>query len=275
MNLLPLHRAVVSTILLVSASGFGLTGCGGGGGNGGDAALNTDACGALGLNAKIVNGTACETANSPVLRIDLQFLVDGSMQSGVCTGTLLTSEYVLTAAHCVPAETVSAQAGHGALLAAVDTIYTHPDFGPNPETGGLDNDIAILKLRTALPLPTTPVLRSKAVDSGDTLAIFGYGYNQDGAAGLGTLRSGEMRVSNTDLNHIVAIFDGSGGNTCNGDSGGPALAQNSSGAWGVIGITSTGTVEGCAVGDVSTFTNLSDPAMIAFIGSIVPGAGAI
>ena len=105
------------------------------------------------------------------------------------------------------------------------------------------------------------------------MAIFGFGFTENGVVGLGTLRSGEMRVEETDTNHILAIFDGSGSNTCSGDSGGPALAQNGSGAWGIIGITSTGTVEGCGVGDESIFTNLSDPAMLAFIDEIVPNVG--
>ncbi|NDC39010.1 MAG: hypothetical protein EBZ48_13325 [Proteobacteria bacterium] len=111
--------------------------------------------------------------------------------------------------------------------------------------------------------------------SGDLLAIFGFGYNENGAVGLGTLRSGQMRVEETDTNHILAIYDGNGSNTCSGDSGGPALAQNATGAWGIIGITSTGSVETCGVGDNSIFTNLADPQMIGFIESIVTGAGSI
>jgi secreted trypsin-like serine protease len=139
----------------------------------------------------------------------------------------------------------------------------------------LVNDIAILKLRTPLPLPAMPVLTSKEIDSGDVIAIFGYGYDENGASGVGTLRSGEMQVTDTDTNYILAIYEGAGSNTCSGDSGGPALAQTSTGAWGIIGITSFGTVPGCGVGDNSVFTNLNDPAMLEFIAGILPTFGNI
>lgn len=85
-----------------------------------------------------------------------------------------------------------------------------------------------------------------------------------------------MEVAMVTGNHIFARFDELS-NTCNGDSGGPATytvvdPNGAVSAVGVVGITSTGTVQNCAPGDLSLFTNLQHPDILSFIAEVVPEA---
>ena len=67
----------------------------------------TNACSVLGLNARIINGTECSTSNSPVVELEM---VDTFGQVALCSGTMITKDDVLFAAHCLPAGPFSASA---------------------------------------------------------------------------------------------------------------------------------------------------------------------
>src|SRR5439155_23083078 len=84
---------VLRVMIIVALTGFG-------GGGGGTKGPKSDACSSLGLGriARFVDGTVCTgLANSPVVRV----ITAVSGELGLCTGTMITSQIVLTAAYCV------------------------------------------------------------------------------------------------------------------------------------------------------------------------------
>jgi secreted trypsin-like serine protease len=189
-----------------------------------------------------------------------------------CGGSLVTTQLVLTAAHCVtndggtvdPAADFTVMVGTEAADTNQGTAYgvsqvtRNPSYDPNTTT----NDLALLHLSTPVTNPgITPI---EVVGPGED-AIWGAGSgmtasNTSGpfAAGWGLLTDNGaspdylMQVqldvlSDGDCTSQLQGFDqsamvcaGSGGHdTCNGDSGGPLIAYTGS-AWREFGLTSWG-----------------------------------
>lgn len=257
---------VVSLIIGCGGGGDDGDSNGGGGGDGGN--LDTNACSTLNLSTRIIDGTECDTSNSPVLRLDLTG-VDGRVYT--CSATLITPTQLLTAGHCYKVTDIvqtNVVVGTKKLQASKVTI----DPGYDDRTGSegvIYNDAAIVEVSSAIDRPTVPVLTGGGVNEGDIISIFGFGVDENGR--LGTLRSGTMEVTDVTGAHISALFTGDGSNTCSGDSGGPAIFSRDGTAM-VAGVTSTGTVVNCTVGDISRFTNTSDSDVASFIASAAPGA---
>lgn len=262
---------IVGTIPLAACSGGG----GGDDDGGSDSGLRTDACDVLGL--KIINGATCQAAESPVVTYDVYYS-DRTPTS--CSGTMLTSTDMLTAAHCF--------AGSGDSVIEIratagSNSYTATAFGIHPEyseqsadvPGGvlLYNDAAVIRLNSDVAVPTVPLLTSRGIVAGDIVSIFGYGLDEGGSAG--TLQSGEMQIEGVLGNQFSALFSGEGSNTCQGDSGGPALLTVN-GQTGIVGITSSGDPsKECMEGDLSIFANIQDSSVLNFVLSVTPGAGRI
>ena len=228
-------------------------------------------------SAKIVNGTACgNLQNSPVVRVAV---FDAAGQPlGLCSGTMIESNKVLTAAHCVPNGTTSGAVVYGnpgnTSTVFASRIAVNPKYIPSSISSpgfAAFNDVAVLTLRSSLPLPTSAILGSGNIRSGDEIAIFGYGTDENGEFDFADLKSGEMLVEQVTNNHISAIFNGDGSNTCQGDSGGPAYIDLGNEV-AVAGVTSTGTVQDCSEGDNSLFINLSGSDVLDFIVSEAPNA---
>jgi len=173
------------------------------------------------LEAAIVNGTF--DPGHPAVG------VLASQGEGICTGTLVGTHTVLTAAHCVvqedqPPYTLRPQQGfsHNGQaypIPAVSVVY-HPAYDGKI----FDNDVAVVRLSQDLPIP--PVLVAKTAPTvGEKIEIVGYGVTSDDANDFGTKR----RASNTigQVGPTQYIFYGASGNIgsqCYGDSGGPSFA---------------------------------------------------
>lgn len=256
-----------------------LCGCAGGGGDSGGDPSN-DACALLGLpslSTRIINGAACGNLNdSPVVRV---VTVDGSQRIRTfCSGTMITSRDVLTAAHCFARRSSDTFISYGPdseeTLVGADSVYIHPGYTAlNVENSeSTFNDIAVIHLAHSVPLPALPILTSRAVRQGSLVAVYGYGSDENGVFDGIDLESGEMLVDAVTENHIIARFEGEGSNTCQGDSGGPLVATVR-GVPVVAGVAVTGTLEGCGPGDQSYFINLHSEEVRNFLDDVVDGAG--
>jgi hypothetical protein len=230
---------------------------------------------------KVLNGSEQPEAASPqMIRLELT-LADGSFAS--CSGVVVAPGKVLTAGHCVtPAKEITAFTQGAAYATAAAVIA--PGYLENPMLGAVFNDAAILTV-PGLKAPALPLLVSSAVTPDETLSVFGFGLDEQGASG--TLKFGSTAAAIVTPNHIFgAQFDGGNVNPCFGDSGGPLLATRTAADGsliiGIVGVVSSGTVvnvdqenPSCDAGDVTLYTNLQNPALAAFISANAPGAAVL
>lgn len=198
-----------------------------------------------------------------------------------CTGTLITGDWVLTAAHCIDevSGTISVRFGDpdvndadGGTAVAVSAVHSHPDF--DWESEAWDNDIAMLRLATPVTdHAPTPIHRERVVAETTVLDV-GYGVEDNNDAGGGLLRKVEKRTAacaGADdpgaLDENVLCMDASDGRgSCFGDSGGPTFAVTADNQRVVVGVTSGGTGDLCGAGwDIYTSVH----GELAFIDSIL------
>ena len=241
-------------------------GCGGGGSPEDESFLDPNACPLIGAVPKIVGGTPCSEDSSPIVKIYLA----GTNRTALCTGTLLTSTDVLTAAHCYTSFPVSSSVVYsGSASSSVKSVIIHPQA--RKTESAYFNDVAILRLKVALDRPTLPLQLSRAPKQGDTISVFGYGKDENGT--LEVLRSGRMKLSSVTASHLEALYEGKGSEPCFGDSGGPALlTYKSKGRTrsGIVGIISTGSNNTCSPGDSNLFANIQSESILSFISAQVP-----
>jgi V8-like Glu-specific endopeptidase len=168
----------------------------------------------------------------------------------LCTASLVSPTVLLHAAHCVDPREV----GNGNVFIAIegtslnaataihDIASTHfdPQFDPAQLQNGHDIGVSIL----AAPITNIkPLAFNKAAMGqnlvGQAVRLIGYGVNNQGPAQSG---AGTKRTVTTKLDAISAQLLRIGDfrhQTCNGDSGGPAL-MNINGVATIVGVTSFG-----------------------------------
>ncbi len=158
-----------------------------------------------------------------------------------CTGVLLTSHVVATAAHCVsvsPPDQVyfgsKPSTKTGTFIAVADTL-AHPDFDEDT----LANDIGLVALADKAPIAPLPVLTQEFDKSFVKLPLRLVGFGAPAANDDGNVRK---RVGTTTIESYTADtfkFLPGPSQTCNGDSGGPAFATVGGKEY-VVGLTSSG-----------------------------------
>lgn len=186
-----------------------------------------------------------------------------------CGGSIINSNYVMTAAHCVKGikstNLLVGVADHNMYstnddepnvtrLLAVEKVKIHPYYSSTT----LSNDIALLKLKETLDLSQHKQLRAVCLPADDSKTYAG---RTATASGWGLLKSGGnqpkelMEVSIPILSPSCWGMEGvtkkmlcaglkeGGKDTCSGDSGGPLVVQENS-KYVQVGITSWGI--GCA-----------------------------
>lgn len=219
--------------------------------------------------SRIVNGTVTSQYTS------VGMVGDTSGFYG--SGTLIGSQYVLTAGHC--AEGVANTAGRfqiGNTVYSTSQVFLHPNYNANALGTDSANDIAILKLdRPVTGVTPSPIYRAiPAV--GQLLTLVGFGGGGTGTSGhdgsFGTKRVGTTPIDQVSSKLISWNFDNnSESNTAPGDSGGPAFL-NVGGVYYVAGVTSGGDLDTAGIGDHSFDTRVDSFAswIDSIVGSVTP-----
>ena len=187
-----------------------------------------------------------------------------------CTGTLISSTWVLTAGHC---ESLTGAAGVGSPVgwpaALIDVRIGGTKYGEGERVPvkraiihpnyllNVGYDITLLELSRASTKAPTQVAGAadRALwDAGDLETIVGWGVTEEGGDAPSTLQEAQVPIT-TDAycadaygefdarTMVCAGYEKGGVDTCQGDSGGPMFA-NAGGVLKVVGATSFG--EGCA-----------------------------
>jgi hypothetical protein len=222
--------------------------------------------------SKIVGGEPATPGDWPA-----QVIVTNSSFTSLCGGTLISDEWVLTAAHCVnPFDTHNVIVGaysstngfngtEGETI-SVDEQIVHPDYNDNlGGIGALDNDVAVLHLSQAVdyePLGVVLPGQDELYDPGVDAVAVGWGTTSSGGQISDPLRQVTLPiVSDADCadaypggviaSHTVCAGDliNGGIDTCQGDSGGPLMVPAEGAGRGADGYVLAGVVSwgfGCA-----------------------------
>ena len=216
-------------------------------------------------------------------------IADNKTSKFICSGSLISKDMILTAAHCVlntgfyfvtlGARTLNSTAPR----LEVEATWRHPRYSERK----IVNDLGILKLTQPVlnvkPVPLATDEMNKKINAIKSYTVYGWGIdqNKNPAVYLKTAKlTNQDKVAKSKLvkygylsaNMLAAgnylknekIYAG----VCNGDSGGP-LVSNFNGVETLIGVTSWGIVDSqgyCDLGFPSVFSRVSY-----FLGDIEAG----
>ena len=199
--------------------------------------------------ATIVNGTPAQSCEWPSV---VSMLEDDATPS-MCSGTLVHTNVVMTAAHCIVDDRPIVAVGFGEHseqsgvpereVAVVDCVQ-HPNYSLEawPDIGYCTLAAPVTDIQI---VPVMAGCETEALQIGTQVQIIGYGstYGEviDGetqAQGVGTKRYTTQYVDDLSFEEAYTALAWNTGSqsACFGDSGGPAMAQLADGTWRVFGI---------------------------------------
>lgn len=241
-----------------------VVGCGGGGGSSNDNPTNENkAAQTTSLEAcdpfKIVGGQQCDSPNTALVRI---------LTDGLCTGTVVAPDLILTAAHCFS----GALAETTIVALSGDSTQARAVFVPSPwiESQFIGADLALIKVDpnfiSGNNLKIFPILnlRAAAVDLNATnFYVSGYGLTPGAQLDIASLpSSARMNLVEWDQNSgVITMIDNAEdtGNACTGDSGAPLVIELPGSGFFMVGIVSSGIFSNDCTKDRNTrFVDLSN-----------------
>lgn len=168
-----------------------------------------------------------------------------------CGGTLIASQYVVTAAHCVKTDGTTIYASIGSAYESgtsdgeqikVIEGYQHPLYNKSDHL----YDVGVLKLEKKASESTLDLCAADGSDNtvGTIATVRGWGLTENGSQSMLMEEVNVEIISNAECNKaysdritegMMCAGDGNGKDSCNGDSGGPLIANNV-----LVGIVSWG-----------------------------------
>jgi secreted trypsin-like serine protease len=175
----------------------------------------------------------------------------------LCTGSILSNDLILTAAHCVSGDMTKMVVifapkaiENGELVKGIPVRHVlkglhHPRFEPDHIKAVMMDDIGLIRFEGGLPAgyePATVLVNYKAhIHNGSAVEMAGYGIsNYLFKSGAGQLRKVTLTVADANYSEAETSIDqGVRKGICSGDSGGPAYLQ-ADGKYLLWGVTSRG-----------------------------------
>ncbi|OWZ07122.1 Serine protease [Phytophthora megakarya] len=197
---------------------------------------------------RIYGGSEADASKFPFI---VSLREDDADGSTYCGGTLIASQYVITAAHCVKTDeatiyaSIASSFGSGSedgQQVKVIKGYRHPMYN---KTAHL-YDVGLLKLEKEVTTDTIDLCAADGSDNkvGTVATARGWGLTENGSESHVMEEVNVQIISNAECNKeysdritegMLCAGDGNGKDTCNGDSGGPLIANDV-----LVGIVSWG-----------------------------------